>query len=217
MVVADPRIDFLQVIELMIVSCEKGLGPFAIFVYILDYRPCYGHSVIGRSASSYLVQKDQGAFREVVEYHRGLQHLDHEGGLAPGDVVARAHPGENLVAYAYAGRLRRHEGADLGHQHYQGRLPEERRLTRHIRSGEYHNLLVEAVEADVIRDIFLARLHIGLYHRMPSVPYVYAQAHVHLRAAVAVAQGKRGEAAEHIQPCQHPRISLYRGYAGLHP
>ena len=34
MVVADPRIDFLQVIELMIVSCEKCLGPFAIFVYI---------------------------------------------------------------------------------------------------------------------------------------------------------------------------------------
>ena len=51
----------------------------------------------------------------------GLLHLDHEGGLAAGDVVGRADPREEAIDDRQLGAARRHERAGLGHQAEQRR------------------------------------------------------------------------------------------------
>ena len=78
MEILDSRIYLFQVIEFMIMRREKGLRPFAVFMDILHDRPGDGHAVVGRSSAADLVQQYQRPRREVVQYHRCFQHLDHE-------------------------------------------------------------------------------------------------------------------------------------------
>ena len=59
MEIPDPRIDVLQVIELMVMCGEEGLRPMAVFMDIFDYGSGYRHAVVCRCSSSYLIQKDK--------------------------------------------------------------------------------------------------------------------------------------------------------------
>ena len=105
--------------------CKEGLRTVAIFVDILDYCTCYGHAVIGRGSSAYLVEEHQRTGRDVVQDHRCLEHLDHECRLSTGDVVRRSYSGEYLVTVAQGGLSRRDITSDLRHQHYERRLAQK--------------------------------------------------------------------------------------------
>ena len=120
-----PRIDFLEVVELMVVGREEGLGSVAIFMDVLDDGPCDGHSVVGRGSAAYLIQKDEGAGGEVVQNHRGLEHLDHEGGFASGNVVRGADSCEYLVEAADVGAGCGNETSNLGEQDDEGSLTQK--------------------------------------------------------------------------------------------
>ena len=73
------RIYFLEIVEFMVVGGKKSLGSVAIFMDKFNDRACNGHAVICRCSSTDLIKKHKGARRKIMEDHRGLQHLYHEG------------------------------------------------------------------------------------------------------------------------------------------
>ena len=99
------------------------------------------------------------------------EHLDHEGGLAAGDVVGGADTGKYLVEQADVCRLGGHERAYLGHHGYQGGLPQKGGLTGHVRAGEDDNLLLLAVEVQVVGHVLLPGGHHPLDDRVAALLY----------------------------------------------
>ena len=204
-----------QIIKFVIMSRKERLCPIAVFMYVLHDRAGDGHSVVGGSASSDLVEKHEGTRRNVVEDHRGLEHLHHEGRLSAGNVVRSTDAGEYLVAVADAGLCGRNERTYLGHKDYEGRLPQEGGLTGHVRTRENNDLLGLIVEIYIIRNELLPCLHHGLDHRMTACLDVDDLALVHLRAAVAVAYREVGKSGEHIKSRKDAAVLLDGGYVGL--
>ena len=210
MEILDPGIRLRQVVQFVVVRREQRLRPVTIFMNIFHDRPGDGHPVIGRGAPADLVQQHQRTGGEVVEDHRRLQHLHHEGGLAAGDVVGSADAGENLVEIADAGGIGGDVAADLGQQHDEGRLPQEGRLAGHVRPRQNDDLLPLVVQMDIVGNIFFARRHQGLDDRMAARLDVQFQRVRHLRPAVAVPGRQRGEAGQHVQPRDDPAVGLDR-------
>ena len=83
---------------------------------------------------------------------RGLDHLHHEGGLTPGQVVAGADAGEDAVDQADLGALSGHEAAGVGHEHDERRLPQIGRFAAHVGTREQDDLLLFAVQSDIVRN-----------------------------------------------------------------
>ena len=71
--------------------------------------------------------------------------------------------------------LGRHEAPHLRHERDQGRLTQQGRLTRHVRTCKDDDLLLFIVEEGVVRDIGFARRQILLDHRMTAVAYINGQ------------------------------------------
>ena len=143
-----------------------------------------------------------------MKNHRGLQHFHHKSGFAPGNVVARAHPRENLVAPANLGGTGRHEAADLGHQHDERRLTQQRGFTGHIRTGQQDNLLAGAVEHHVVGNILFTALHQGFDDGMATVLDIDAAARIHDRPTITVSFGKIRKRGQQIQSGQNPAVGL---------
>ena len=187
MIVLHAVINIFKIVKFMIMSREQSLGTVAVLMDILHYGAGYGHTVICRCSSSDLVQKHERTGRQIVQDHRRLEHLDHEGRLAAGYVIRRTYTGEDLVAPADLRFCSRHETSYLSHQHDQRSLTQKRGLTGHIRTSQDNHLLASIVKIYVIRNEFLSHLHHGLDHRMAALLYVYDLAVIHLRTAVSVA------------------------------
>ena len=135
-------------------------------VDVLDHGPGDGKAVVGAGAAAQLVEDDQAAAAGVMQDVGRLHHLDHEGALVGVDLVLRADAGENAVHQADASALRRHKGADLGHQGDQGDLAQKDRLAAHVGAGDDQNRLVgrQAHVVGLERLVAQAQLH----HRMPA-------------------------------------------------
>ena len=104
----------LEVIELVVVRSEEGLGaPVGIVVQVLDDSPSDGDAIVGAGATAQLVEEDEGARREGVEDAGGFLHLDHEGRFATGDIVRGSDTGEDAIGEPEVGSFGRDEGADL--------------------------------------------------------------------------------------------------------
>ena len=73
--------------------------------------------------------------RGLIEDRRRLDHLDHEGRAAAGEVVGGADPAEQAIDDADMGRLGRHERADLREHDDQRVLAEVGGLAGHVRPG----------------------------------------------------------------------------------
>ena len=79
--------------QLVVMGGEQR--PAAVdLVQVLDTGPGDRQSVKGRRAAADLVQNDQRALGGLIEDDRGLDHFDHEGRAAAGQVVGRADPTE---------------------------------------------------------------------------------------------------------------------------
>ena len=141
MEVSYSRIYGLKVVKLVIMSGKQGLCPMAVFVNVFYDSPGNRHSVIGRGTPSDFIQKHKGTLGKIVQNHGGFKHLHHKSGFSAGNVVRRAHAGENLVTISDFGLIRRHETAYLCKQDNQGGLPQKSRLTGHVRTCKNYNLL----------------------------------------------------------------------------
>ena len=97
-VVAHARQHARQLGQLVVVGGEERLRAAArVVVQVFDDGAGDGQAVVGAGAAPDLVQDDQAARRGVVQDVRRLDHLDHEGALAGGEVVLRADAGEDAV------------------------------------------------------------------------------------------------------------------------
>src|SRR5687768_9145951 len=83
--------------ELVVMGREHGHGLRGTFVKPLADGPGDREAIKGRGAAADLVEKNQRAVSGVVEDVRGLDHLDEEGRLAAGEVVACADAGKQAV------------------------------------------------------------------------------------------------------------------------
>ena len=106
--------------QLVIVGGEQDAGAVDL-VQIFERGPGDGEPVEGRGASADLVEHDEGALARLIEDGGGLDHLDHEGGAAAGEIVGGADAAEQPIDDADMGLTRRHEGTGLGEHDDQAR------------------------------------------------------------------------------------------------
>ena len=210
-VILHAREEALQVVELVIMGGEERLGALAVFVDVLHDAPGDGHAVEGGRASANLIQEHQRPGRQIIQDHGRLQHLHHEGGLSAGNVVRGAHTGEEFVEPADMGFPRRHKGPRLGHEHDEGRLPQQGALTGHVGASEDDDLLFFRIQIDVVGDIFFPGRHEGFNDGMPAFPDVQGLAVVHLGAAIVALYGLLGKACKHIHLGEDAAVHLDGG------
>ena len=79
-----------------------------VLVQMLDHRPGDRQPVERRGAAPDLVENDERAPRRLIEDRGGLDHLDHEGRAAAGEIVGRADAREQPVDDADMRVRRRH-------------------------------------------------------------------------------------------------------------
>ena len=123
---------------------------FAVLVQVFDNGPGNAQAVEGARAAAELVDEEQAAAGGVVEDIGGLVHLHHEGALATGEVVGRAHAGEDAIDHANGGLARGDEAAHLRHQRDETHLADDSALASHIRAGDEHDLCAVGVEAHIV-------------------------------------------------------------------
>ena len=100
----------------------------------------------------------------------------------------------------------------LRHQHYQGGLAEQGRLSGHIRSGEDDDLAAVVAHRQVVGHIFAAGLHHSLDDGMAAGLYFDVERVVDSGAAVVVLGGKECEAGKAVYLGHELRVALYCGH-----
>ena len=104
----------LHLIEFVVVSSKKcACSCLWLLVKILDNGPRNAYSIIGRCASSQLIELDKRTWRHVIENVCSLCHLYHKGWFAHRYVVACTYTGEDFVYNTNACTMCRHETSDL--------------------------------------------------------------------------------------------------------
>ncbi len=126
---------------------------------IFERGPGDGEPVEGRGASADLVEHDKGALARLIEDGGSLDHLDHEGGAAAGEIVGGADAAEEPIDDADMGLARRHEGTGLGEHDDERVLAEEGRLAGHVRSGDDEDAGAVAVGADAEAAVIADEAH----------------------------------------------------------
>ena len=123
-VVADTIEGLLHLVEFVVVGSKEGLGVPFVLVDIFDDCPSDGDTIVRAGTSSEFVEEHKASFGEVVEDRCRFVHLDHESGLAEGDVIGRSDAGEDLIYDADGRTLGRHERTHLCEKHDEGCLAE---------------------------------------------------------------------------------------------
>ena len=190
---------------------EEGHRPDAV-VQVLRHGPGDGDAVVGGGAASDFVEHHEAAGGGAAQDVGRLAHLDHEGGLALGEVVAGADAGEDLVHNADSRRRGRHVAADLGEQDDEGDLADDGALAGHVWAGEDDDAVFVG-EAGGVGDEALALDH-GLDDGVAPLVDVDAGLLGQQRRAVAAQVGELGEACEHIEVCEQVGGALEAGQLG---
>ena len=152
-VVGDAGYGVCQSGQFVVVRREQRLRPGARpGRQMLGDRPRQAEPVECGGAAADFVEQHQALGRRGVENPGCLLHLQHERGLTAGNVVGSADTGEDAVGERHARLFGRYERADVGEQHDQRRLAQERRLAAHVGAGDDQELLRRVVEQQVIRD-----------------------------------------------------------------
>ena len=137
-----------------------------------------------------------------------LAHLDHEGALPCGKVVAGADTGKYPVHYAHISGFTRQEAADLEHYGKERALAYISGFSRHIGSGDYVQAAVGKVELYIVRDERYILVY-PLYHGMAAVADFYHSDVVYRRAYIMVFHAYIGQGAQSIQYADILRTFLY--------
>ncbi len=173
--------------------------------------PGDGYTIVSTRAAPDFVHQHQTAVAEVVEDAGRFGHLDHEGTLAPAQVVAGPHPGEHFVNQPDVRRTGGNKAPHLRHQHDERRLSQQRRLARHIRAGDDDDLLGFAVQEKVVRDVAFAQWQLLLDHCVATVPDVEFLAFVDDGLHVVILPRHRGERTQRVQHRHNAGILLNGG------
>ena len=212
--VAGVRELFGQLGQFVVVRGEHRLAPHGV-VQVPGHRPRDGDAVERGGAAADLVQQHEGAARGAVQDRAGLAHLDHERGLAPREVVRRAHPGEQPIHDSDLGGLTGDKAAHLSEDHDEADLAQNGALARHVGPGdEIHP--VGAIEPHVVGNECLAR-HQALENRVARPPQRDLEPVVHDGTDVAVRHRHVGERGPDIEPGQHAGGALDAGYGRSDP
>ncbi|QYU68541.1 MFS transporter [Leptolyngbya sp. 15MV] len=205
--------------ELVEMGREDGPAADAV-VQGFQHGPGDGEPIPGGGAAADLVQHHQAARRGAVQDRGGLGHLDHEGGTAPGDVVAAADPAEQPVHETEAGRVRRHKQPGLGEHHDQRVLPQPGGFAGHVGAGEQ-------AEAAAGRQVAIIRhegrapgaAQRGFHHGMAAAGDAELRAVGELRPAPAALGRQRGgrgvqvELADRLRGGGDRRAGIQQGAA----
>ena len=208
---------FLHLVQLVIVSGEERARlRLRVLVKILHDSPGDGDAVVGRRAAAQLVEEHERTRRHVVQDVRRFGHFYHEGRLAERYVVRRSDAGEYLVDDTHMSRVGRHEAAHLRHERDERRLAQQRRLTSHVRTGDYHYLLLLGVELDVVGHVLLAKRQLRLDDGVASGAYLEHVVVLNHRAHVAVLLGSLCEREQTVETRHDVGVGLNLRYVRLH-
>ena len=136
-----------------------------------------------------------------------LGHLDHEGRLAAGEVVARADTREDAVDHADARAFRGYERADLRHERDERDLTHVGRLTGHVGAGDDGGAILALAHVGVVRDEERVFEH-ALDDGVAAVVNFDDAAVVHARTAIVVVHRDGRERAERVELGDEPRRAL---------
>ena len=146
---------------------------FGMFMQILHDGPGNTDTIVSGSTSSQLIEEHQRLRRNVVQDVRSLGHLHHKRRFSQRNVIRGPYPCEYLVNQTDSRAFCRYEATNLGQQHNQGCLTQQRRFTSHIRTGNNHDLLLLCIKVDIIRHIPLTQGQLSFNHRVPTLLDVY--------------------------------------------
>ena len=165
---------------------------------MLHYRPGNAQAVKGAGSPADFIQNQQAVPRGISQDIRHLCHLHHKGTLAGSQVIRCADTGENPVYDANFRTVRRHEAAELRHQHDQGGLAHIGGFSSHIGSGNDRYPMVSIVQIRVIGNEHIVAYH--LFHdRMPPAFDVDDPFFIDLRTHILIALRYCGKRREHIR------------------
>ncbi len=142
--------------EFVVMGGKEGAGTGAFGgVEVFNDGPGDGKAVVGAGTAPDFVEDDEAFGAGVIEDVGGLVHLDHEGGVSPGEFVTGTDAGEDAIDQAEAATAGGNPGAALCHQNEESDLSNIGGFTRHIGAGDEGNLRAVgigaiAVEAAVI-------------------------------------------------------------------
>ena len=151
------REDRFEASQLVIVGGEEGLAAqFGDIVDVLDDRPGDGQTVVGAGAAADFVEDDKAAGSGVIEDVGRLEHLDHEGALAAGDVVLGADAGEDAIDQSDPGANRQGRSEPIwAIRTIRATCRSQRAFAGHVGTGEDDDRLI-GVEQCVVGDVFTA-------------------------------------------------------------
>jgi len=124
--------------EFVVMRCEQGFCADLV-MQVFDDAPGQAEAVEGAGATSDFIEDDETARGGVVEDVGGFAHFDHESGLAPREVVARANAGEDAVHEIDASFARRNERTSVRENCEQGGLADVSAFAGHVGAGDEGN------------------------------------------------------------------------------
>src|SRR6266571_9467690 len=137
--------------QFMVVGGEEGeCATTFVIVEILDNGTGNGQAVIGTGTTANFVKDDEAARCGMVQDVGGLDHLDHKGALASGEVVLGTDTGEDAIDKANGGNLSGDIASDLGHQDDERNLAQIGGFTRHVGASDNHDLRVGSGELGIV-------------------------------------------------------------------
>ena len=182
---------------------RKGLG----FVMQLGGDGAGQGKAIKRGGSTpNFIHQNQRLRCCAVQYLRGFDHFQHEGGLGIGQIVCSADAGVNRINRPQTAAARGNVGAYAGEQDDDRDLAHIGGFTAHVRAGDdLHSLL--GTQTGVIGDeIAAAELtQAGLNHGVASLVNVNARLIHKLGHAPAKGERPFGQSAQGVKRCQRPR------------
>ena len=138
-----------ELCQFMVMRGEERLGP-DLMMQVFDDAPSQAQPVEGAGAAADLIEDDQAAAGGIVEDVGRLAHLDHEGALASGQVIAGADSREDAITQIDARRCHGQIRTGVGQYGQQGDLSDVSAFAGHVRAGDESDLVAAEVEFSVV-------------------------------------------------------------------
>ena len=176
--------------------------PAAVFfMQMFNDCPSYRQTVKSRRTAANFIKNDKRAFIRLIQNAGGFDHLNHKGRTAARQIVRSADTGKNLVDNADMRAFAGNKGAHLRHNGNDGVLPQESRLTGHVRTGQQPNQRTVVAQAAVVADksAGMVTLYRLFDNRMAPVCHVKDQRIVQNRTAVVFFDGQIGQSRADVK------------------
>ena len=208
-VVLDTLEALLHFVQFMVVRSKQcTCFGFRMLMDMLHNRPGDRNTVVGRCTSSQLIKEHQAARRQVIQDICCLIHLYHKCRFSNRNIIAGTHTSEYLIHQANMRTLSRYEATDLCQQRYQSRLPQQCRLTSHIRTGNDNDLLRTAIQHHIIGNIFFPYRKLLLNNRMASLANIQYIVIFNNRTYIVILTRHIGKGKQAVQTCYLVCIDL---------